>query len=257
MPSHAEPGAAVAATPPILVAVLAHIASAVVLLTLGGQAPVHVSGAAWPWAEGVLAALIGAAAGMPWWWAPINLLFVPGAAALRGVEIAPIGFLAAFGALFLTNVTAWRGRVPLFLSSARAARMVLDLLPQRAGFRLIDLGCGTGSLLRHLARARPDGHYAGIELAPLSYLISRWHTRRERAVQAQWGNFWRADLAGYDVVYAYLSPVPMARLWQKARREMRPGSLFVSNGFPVPGIAPTQTLAIDDHVRSTLYVWRM
>jgi hypothetical protein len=64
-------------------------------------------------------------------------------------------------------------------------------------------------------------------------------------------------LAKYDVVYAYLSPVPMADLWKKARLEMRPGSLFVSNGFIVPDVWPTQAIALGDRVGSTLYIWRM
>jgi hypothetical protein len=44
-----------------------------------------------------------------------------------------------------------------------------------------------------------------------------------------------APLAGQDVVYAFLSPAPMKQLWAKAQAEMTPGSLFVSNSFPVPG----------------------
>jgi hypothetical protein len=34
------------------------------------------------------------------------------------------------------------------------------------------------------------------------------------------------------VVYAFLSPAPMAALWDKVRREMRAGSLFISNSLP-------------------------
>ena len=135
--------------------------------------------------------------------------------------------------------------------------MVETLLPRRPGLRVLDLGCGTGSLLDDVARARPDSRFTGIELAPLSYLIGRWRTRRNPAVELKWGDFWRADLGAYDVVYAYLSPVPMARLWEKAKREMRPGSLFVSNGFCVPGVEPAQAIGLEDQVRSTLYVWRM
>lgn len=239
-----------------MVSALAHMGAAA-LLTLGHSGAAVVSNAAWPWAQGLLAAFIGAAAGLPLWWAPINLIFFPSAAALAGAGISPLTFLCAFGVLFLTNVGAWRGQVPLFLSSTSAARRVLELLPASPGFRVIDLGCGTGSLLRDLARARPDGHYRGVELAPLSYLATLWHTRRERCVRAQWGSLWHVDLASYDVVYAYLSPVPMQRLWEKARREMRPGSLFVSNGFCVPGVEPTQAISVGDRIGSTLYVWRM
>jgi SAM-dependent methyltransferase len=166
-------------------------------------------------------------------------------------------YLGLLCAMLLVNVATWRHRVPLFLSSAKAANHLLTLLPTHAGFRFIDLGCGTGSLLARLACARPDGRFTGIELAPLPYLMSRGRARRHDALDVRWGSFWRADLSRYNVVYAYLSPAPMARLWRKARREMRPGSLFVSNGFCVPGVAPAHSISVGDRVRSTLYVWQM
>ena len=80
---------------------------------------------------------------------------------------------------------------------------------------------------------------------------------RNRALDVRWGDFWSTGLADYDVVYVYLSPAPMARLWEKARREMRPGSVLVSNGFCIPGVAPERTIAVGDAMDSTLFVWRM
>ncbi len=213
--------------------------------------------AAWPWVEGLCAATIGRASGLPWWWMPINLLFFPAGNALLGAGISPLMFLGIFCVLLLVNGAAWFQRVPLFLSSNQAAALVLTLLPQRKGFRLIDLGCGTASLLMNLARARPDGQFTGVELAPLPFLWGRWGACRQRGVNVCWGDFWSTDLTDYDVVYAYLSPVPMTSLWEKARREMRPGSLFVSNSFSVPGVPPARAFDVGDRVCSKLYVWRM
>jgi hypothetical protein len=104
---------------------------------------------------------------------------------------------------------------------------------------------------------RPDGSYQGIETAPFSILLSQWRARANAAVRVMWGDFWSADLAAYDVVYAYLSPTPMPILWKKARREMRPGSLLISNTFEIPGVAPAFTLPVSDRMNSVLYVWRM
>ncbi|MDH5586413.1 MAG: hypothetical protein OEZ05_07260, partial [Nitrospirota bacterium] len=73
----------------------------------------------------------------------------------------------------------------------------------------------------------------------------------------QWGDFWKDDLAQYDVVYAYLSPVPMQRLWEKARQEMQPGSLLISNSFIIPGVLPEKSIQLNDFPGSTLYMWRI
>jgi hypothetical protein len=78
-----------------------------------------------------------------------------------------------------------------------------------------------------------------------------------RQCQVCWGDFWDCNLAGFDVVYAYLSPAPMERLWRKAQTEMKPGAIFISSTFSVPGQSPTQTIQIDDLHRSTLLIWRM
>ncbi len=211
----------------------------------------------WLIVEGLAAAAMGRMIGLPWWWMPINLFFFLALYLLLDWEVQPTLYLILFGVLFLLNAAACLQRVPLFSSSDRAAAVVHELLPAQGGFRFIDLGCGTGTFLARLACARSDGNYTGVELTPVPYWLSRCRTLRNRAVDIRWGSFWGVNLRDYDVVYAYLSPAPMARLWDKARSEMRPGSLLISNGFCIPGVAPTRTIALGDAVGSTLYLWRM
>jgi SAM-dependent methyltransferase len=105
------------------------------------------------------------------------------------------------------------------------------------GLRFLDLGAGIGSVLHPLARERPDGHFTGVENAPATWLIGRLRTAGLANCDWRWGDIWRTDLAAYNVVYAFLSPAPMAALWEKVRQEMRPGSLFISNSFAVPDVA--------------------
>ena len=236
---------------------LMHAASAVMCAVFAACNPGLVAGWAWPWIEGGIAAVIGVMARLPWWWLPINFLFLPAAQALLVLDLPAVAYFAAFCVLFVVNVAAWRHRVPFFLSSGKAARALSQLLPEHTAFRLLDLGCATGSLLGHVARARPAGLYFGIELAPLAFVLSRWRARGNRSIGVKWGDFWSTNLAQYDVVYAYLSPAAMPRLWEKVRCEMRPGSLFVSNGFEVPGVTATRMIPLGDTMRSTLHVWRM
>ena len=257
MPRHAELSLRHAPLPAWAVAALLHAACSIAIWMMAVRAPGLAPDAAWYWLEGLSAAVLGAVAGLPVWWLPINLVFAPAAHAVLGWHIPAVAYLVAFCLLFAFNAGAWRHRVPLFLSSAKVTAALSALLPARAGLRFLDLGCGTGSVLSELARARPDGSYHGIETAPLTYGLSWWRTRRCAAVRVTWGDFWAVDFSHYDVVYAYLSPEPMARLWEKARREMKPGSLLVSNTFAIPGVAPAYALPAGDRMRSTLLVWRM
>jgi len=233
-------------------AALAHLpalALAAVLLASG----LMTSGTAIAILVGMLAASTAWLWRLPVWWVAINLGFVPLAWLSLQAAIAPGWFLAGFVLLALTSPGAVRTRVPLFLSSPRAAEELARRLPERG--RFIDLGCGLGGPLARLARTRPDAILAGVEAAPLNWLIARLRLMHRARIRL--GSLWGTDLREADLVYAYLSPAPMDRLWKKARAEMRPGSLFVSNSFAVPGVPPHETIELSDLSGARLFVWRM
>ncbi len=209
-----------------------------------------------PWfalTEGLAAGLLSRWLGLPGWWQGINLLFLPMLWLAGKSGIDPLWYLAAFVVLALTSLGSVGTRVPLFLSSRQAVEALAQRLPQ--GLRFIDLGCGVGGPLAGLARRRPDLILHGVEAAPLNWLASR--LRLDGRARIRLGSLWDEDLSRYDVVYAYLSPAPMARLWKKASREMRPGSLLISNSFPIPGVPPDEVMELDDLTRSRLYLWRI
>lgn len=194
------------------------------------------------------------------WWLPIQFLFMPTLITALSLDIAPAWFLLAFLLLLAVYWSVFRTQVPLYLSSRAAWRALAELLPaqlpNKPDVRMIDLGSGLGGLLDYLGHLRPQGHYVGIEAAPLPFALG-WLRVRGKNCDMRYGSFWRHSLAGYDVVYAYLSPVPMADLWRKASAEMQPGSLFISNTFAVPSVIPTETVQIDDFHGSTLYIYKM
>ena len=214
---------------------------------------------------GLLAAAFTYFAGLARWWLPIQLLFATALVAMLALNIPPDVFLVAFLILLAVYWSTFRTQVPLYLSSNKVWRALEGFLPDaKTGFRFIDLGSGLGGVLTHLARAQPDGYYSGVESAPLPFLWSwlRIKLGGYRNCNVQWGSIWddnlaACNLAQYDVVFAYLSPVPMERLWRKARTEMRPGSVFISSTFAVPEQSPHETIQVDDLHHSTLLVWRM
>jgi len=243
------------------VALLVQLAA--VLLTLSLAVPLvehlglSLSPLAVALAAGALAAAIGRAVGLSLWWLAINLLFWPTVAMAYSLSIQPVWFLAAFGLLLAVYWSVFRTRVPLYLTGSQALHALARMLPKDRAFRFVDLGAGTGRVLHHLAKLRPGGDYRGIESAPLPFLLARLSAALGGGGWCmQWGSFWRADLGKYDVVYAYLSPAPMAALLRKLRAAMKPGPLFVSNTFPLPGVTPAETAELPDIHRSTLYLYR-
>lgn len=244
--------------PVSLQALAVHLAAtpvAILLFWLATLAGVDAGTGLLALGEGAAAFMLTRRFGLAPWWRWINLLFLPCAWMLAQARIDSLWYLAIFVALGLTSLGAVVSRVPLYLSSDRAIREVARLIPEGRPARVVDLGCGTGGWLSGIARLRPDAILHGVDAAPLPWLVSR--LRLNRRADIGFGSLWREDLSAYDLVYAYLSPAPMTRLWEKARREMRPGSLLVSNTFAIPGVTPDETIELGDLSRSRLLVWRM
>ena len=136
---------------------------------------------------------------------------------------------------------------------------ILKLLPKKNGFYMADLGSGLGGTLRHLSRSRPDAQFSGLETAPLPFALS-WLLGRLSGIknlEFRFQDIFKADLSEFDVVYCFLSPVPMPDLFEKAKKEMKPGSLFISNSFVVPGHKPNRTVKVDDRRQTKLLIWKM
>ena len=214
------------------------------------------------WLCGLLATIFSYFSGLAKWWLPIQLLFAPALVLMLTVELPPNLYLVAFLIFLLIYWSTFRTQVPLYLSSKQVWHAIERLLPAKkadSGFTFVDLGSGLGGVLTHLAKAHPDGSYVGVEAAPLPFLYSwlRIWLSGHLNSRVYWGSLWNCDLSKYDVVFAYLSPVPMEKLWQKARAEMRPGTLFISSTFAVPDQSPDETVLVDDLHHSSLLVWHM
>lgn len=251
--------------PPSVTALLLQVAAVALVLSGVRLLEIQLDALTFALLCGLLATGFSYLAGQAIWWLAIQLLFAPALVLMLTLDIPPAIFLAAFLIMLIVYWSTFRTQVPLYLSSNKVWSALECLLPlQKAdsNFRFIDLGSGLGGVLTHLARVRPDGDYVGVESAPLPLVWSWLRCKPHRNCKVHWGSIWdekrpACDLAQYDVVFAYLSPVPMERLWHKARAEMRPGSVLISSTFTIPDQSPGMTVRVDDLHQSTLLVWRM
>jgi hypothetical protein len=246
--------------PPIFVALLLQFASGFAVAGIVRALSLSIE----PWlaaaACGVLAAALSRFTGLERWWLPIQLLFAPALWLMLTFNVPPLVYGGLFIILLLVFWSTFRTRVPLFLSSNATWRAIEDLLPPpdpARPLRIIDLGSGLGGLLVHLAPRRPHDQLIGVELAPLPALFSKLRLLHHAQCTVRWGSFWKLDLADYDMVFAFLSPVPMQDLWTKASAEMRPGTLFVSSSFEIPGQTPDRVVQVNDSRRTRLLIWKM
>lgn len=125
---------------------------------------------------------------------------------------------------------------PFVPSSKKSVDAMISLAKLGAGTRVIDVGSGDGRVL--FAAANLGALAVGFEINP--YLVLYTNIRAvlkayRGRVRAKWQNLWTSDLSGADVVFVYLIPWRMEDLAAKLKKELKPGSLVISNSFIFPG----------------------
>lgn len=238
----------------LLIQVEALMLTALVLLLLH-EADVAASLLSAVLLQGALAALLSRWQRQAMWWHLIHFLFLPAAMAGHSLKLPPWLFLAVFLAMVTFYWSTFRTQVPYYASGRHVWDAVAAELPARP-LRVIDVGSGLGGLVLDLAARRPDCRVEGMELAPLPWLASRLRQAAGGRGHFLRNDYQRLDFADYDVVFAYLSPAAMPQLWDKARAEMRPGTLLLSYEFIVPG-APPQIRRETRPGGPLLYGWMM
>ena len=209
--------------------------------------------------HGLVAAESGRRFGLAKWWIPVQLTFPFAVAAALVWQVPGWVYLALFVGLVAVFWNSARGGVPLYLTNTGTKAALAKLLPAKQNFHFADLGCGLGGPVLALSRERPDGHFTGIESAPALFLAAwlRRHFTETANARIQFGDFWSRDLGDFDVVYCFLSPVPMPALFEKVKKEMKPGSLLISNSFDVPGRPADEIVDVDDARQTKLHLWRI
>lgn len=208
--------------------------------------------------HGVLAAGISYALGLDRWWQVLGLVFAPALWLANLAQLPAWVFAVGFLLVLLLNWNSASERVPLYLSGKQSRQQLIHLLSRRgAEFRFVDLGCGPAGLLLELARAFPQAQFVGVETAPLSFAIAWLRSLTHSNCRIRYQSLWRVDLAAFDWVYCFLSPVPMPALWLKAKAQMRPGATLVSNTFEVPGVAEDERIELLGRRQANLLLWHM
>ena len=208
-------------------------------------------------AQGAVAAIITYKMDMAPWWRLIQFLFPLAVLTALALHLPSWLFLLLFLLLLGLYWSTFRTQVPYYPSHAAVWDALRQLLPAEEGrpLRLIDIGSGLGGATLYLSRVRPGAECTGIELAPLPWLYS-WLRAKLSGSRARFvlGDYEQLDFAQYDLVFAYLSPAPMAALWRKASAELKRGAMLVSYEFDIPGHPPAKTLQPTED-GPALYIW--
>ncbi len=140
-----------------------------------------------------------------------------------------------FGAFIIFLCIAFFTGGPFVPSSTTAVDAMIKEACIKPGMTVYDVGSGDGRVL--FAAAAKGARAVGIEINP--YLV--WYTRIRAffspyrgKITVVWGDLWRADVSAANLVFVYLIPWRMEEFSHKLGKELKPGSLVVSNSFIFP-----------------------
>jgi hypothetical protein len=205
-------------------------------------------------AQSALTSTISFTLKMPRWWLWIQAILPFGLWLGLSQSVIPFywfGIIALLLMLIFSN--ALSDRVPLYLSNRITHRALAQLVAEYNIKTAVDLGSGLGGVVRALAKQGVTT--TGIEFSPILSMISNRICNWLSLGHIIRGDMWAQDLSSYDLVYVFLSPVPMPAIWQKARSEMKVGCVLVSNSFEIPNIEPDDIWELADKRRTQLFIY--
>jgi hypothetical protein len=143
------------------------------------------------------------------------------------------------------------------LPTSRKVRAALRRLLPSGVRRVVELGCGFGSLLPVLARHYPKGTIKAYELSPVPWLIAWIRSRLVRTdVHVFRQCLFRSGLEESELVVCYLYHAAMRRLATKLQAELKPGSYVLTHTFALPGWTPIETAVANDLYRTRIYLYQ-
>lgn len=160
--------------------------------------------------------------------------------------------------ILISAAAAGLSAAPWLPTKAKDREHLLEELHLKYGQKVVDLGCGDGSLLFAVARRFPNVNCVGYDIS-LFPLIIAW-ARRDvfrknyyKRVRIKFGNLFKAPINDADVVFVFLLSKSYPRLIEKFRRELKDDAMVVVEAWPLPGIEPTRHLKKEGYLSLYFY----
>jgi SAM-dependent methyltransferase len=160
--------------------------------------------------------------------------------------------------LFFTALFTFIAKVPFVPTSQRVVDQMLEAADLSGNEVVYDLGAGDGRFLISAKRRFPGVTAIGFEMVPLVWFLGKMRVLFSgQKVQYRFGNALKHEIRDANCVFLYLITSLMPIFAAKFDRELRPGTVVVSNSFPFPGRNPIKKFQVKGIVgKTSVYVYR-
>lgn len=170
-------------------------------------------------------------------------------------------FLLTTTSLFLIiSIVYWtvKNGISPMPSSSKARHAITTLLPEVTG-PVYELGSGWGHLLWRLSKHYTDVPIIGIENSQVPYLFSKFlfFLFPVKNLSIVRKDFLKTSLEDASLIVCYLYPGAMKKLQEKFTKELRPGTVVISNTFALTKWKPERELVLPDLYHTKIYLYRV
>lgn len=141
-------------------------------------------------------------------------------------------------------IDSLRNTIPYIKTRMCFFPKIFACLSLKSDSRLIDLGCGDGSVLRYCVSHIPSLSGYGIEQKLIPYTLAKIACARYPQISILRGDFFKIPLSSYSHIYVYLSADAMSALESKLVDECGIGTIIISCDFYFPNLRPKYTIDV-------------
>lgn len=148
--------------------------------------------------------------------------------------------------------------VPYVSSGKEGYDEIFRKIPALSQLTVYDLGCGNGEFLFEAAD-RGAKKCIGYELSffPFFSAMARSIFRGRGIVNIYWCDFMKVDLREADIIYLYLVPKAINKVYQKIIQEVSSGTIVITKGSQLPNCAPDDKIVTDKSSGYGLYIYKI
>ena len=130
-------------------------------------------------------------------------------------------------------------RVPLVTSGGKVAQKMVEIAELSAGQKIVDLGSGVGTILFAAEKSAPKNRFLGLEVLIFAIWFCRIKSRIIGSkIEFQSADFFEENLDDADVIFCYLFPETMEKIYETIWPNLKVGSKIVSHGFQIRNLKP-------------------
>ena len=120
---------------------------------------------------------------------------------------------------------------PYVPTKRQKAIKLLKMLNLKKGQKFYELGSGDGRVVIEAAKLGLDS--LGIEQSWMRVIWSKLQAHKHKLPNAKFkhGNIFKEDLSKADVVFIYLLPKGVAKLFPKLKKELKKGTIVITQTF--------------------------